>query len=95
MLGEAMGVLKATPPGERADLGRALVKQIAEHATGDPWKAAEWPAANGATAFLGDQHALVIDATGAVFKGPNGGLSLGVVDGKPGIVGWAGLKLNF
>jgi hypothetical protein len=35
-----------------------------------PWDYAQMAGANGASAWVGDTHALVIDAAGNVFKGP-------------------------
>ncbi len=95
MLAESLGHLEATPPSQRVGMARELFSQISSNATGGPWKAAEMPAAGGARAWLGDYHTLVIDATGSVFKGPTAGVTIGAVDGGPGIVTWTGLKTAF
>jgi hypothetical protein len=66
-------------------------------ATGGAWKAAEMAGAGGARAWVGDTHAMVIDAAGNVFKGPltGGAVQFGLVDGRIGVTGWSGLPQAF
>lgn len=75
MLGEAICVPKATPAAERGAMAENLMRQIQARALGGARTAAELPPANGARAFTGEFHSLVIDAAGNIFKGPNVGLT--------------------
>lgn len=94
MLGEAMGVLKATPAAERVGMARELLGQIQARATGGAWKATEMGVAGGGRAWVGETHTLVVDAAGRVFSGPHvgGAAQFGVVEGQIGVTSWSGLK---
>src|SRR5207247_2427918 len=54
-------------------------------------EASEMAAAEGARAWVGKTHTLVIDALGQVFTGPNALAQFGPVGGGFGVTGWAGL----
>jgi RHS repeat-associated protein len=95
MLGEALNVLKATPAGERGALASELMAQVQARAVGGAWQATEMAGANGARAFVGEYHTLVVDAAGNVFKGANAGVTFGVVNGAPGVASWSGLAQVF
>jgi RHS repeat-associated protein len=96
MLREAVDVLKNTAPAGRVGMARDLFGQIEARST-SYWRAAEMNAADRATAWVGDTHTLVIDGTGQVFSGPHvgGETQIGVVDGKPMVSSWSGLKKLF
>lgn len=95
MLGQALNVLKDAPAAQRAGLARDLLGQISARATGGAWKATEMAGANGARAWVGEYHSLVVDAAGNVFKGANNGITVGVVEGAPGVTAWSGLTQLF
>ena len=95
MFGEALNVLKATPAVERGALASKLMAQVQARAVGGAWQATEMAGANGARAFVGEYHTLVVDAAGNVFKGANEGVTFGVVNGAPGVASWAGLAKVF
>jgi RHS repeat-associated protein len=96
MLREAMDVLKATPRGDRAELAQDLLAQIEARSIDRGWKATAIQGVDGARAWLGEIHGLVIDGTGAVFSGPVGG-AVSIQPSGSGMLltGWAGLIRRF
>lgn len=97
MLGQALNVLKATPAEGRVAAMRQLIPQIQARATGGAWSATEMAGANGARAWVGETHTLVIDSAGKVFSGSHvgGAAQFGVVEGQLGVTSWSGLKALF
>jgi hypothetical protein len=91
MLGDAIGRLKSLPGAERAAAAEKFIAEIEANATGGAWKATRMPGANGSTVWSGETHSLVIDAEGNMFKGVNGDVGWGVVEGKPGVTDWSRL----
>jgi RHS repeat-associated protein len=92
MLGEAGRVLANTPPAQRADVARRLIDQVNRTNTSD-WHGQSIPAANGASAWSGETHTLVVDANGLMFQGPNSGTSAGLLPGGGvGLTDWSGLR---
>jgi len=69
MLGEAVGILKRTPPNERIALFEQFAQQI-EGATKGSWAAKRFELPGGCTVFSGEYgEALVFDSTGRMFRG--------------------------
>lgn len=97
MLGQAMGILKATPAAQRAVMAQQLLGQIQARATGGAWNAVEMAAAGGGRAWVGETHTLVVDAAGRVFSGAHvgGAAQFGLVEGQIGVTSWSGLKALF
>jgi len=92
MLQEAISTVRRAPPTERAELMESYIQKIEQTATEEPWKATRLPAVQGASAWCGKTHSVVIDAQGNIFKGSNDGIAVGRVDGRPGVSAWSGLK---
>jgi hypothetical protein len=91
MLGQAVKIVESVPAGERPALMRELLKQIEARADAH-WTAAEVVARNGATAWVGDTHTLVIDAQGNVYKGTNSLVRFGMENGQLTVEDYSGLN---
>jgi len=91
MLGQGLAQIRNASPSERSELTEELIRHIEANST-DQWRATRMPGANGANAWMGETHSLVVDSDGNMFKGPNSGIQPGIVGGRLGLAGWSGLK---